>query len=583
MTASMSSEIPAPAAAPRARPSRRYSPPVSVVSAIVFATVRTDDGTPAAAMAWEGSTILHRLLDQLADVGVPSATVVVRPDGESAVRGSLEVTGIEVDLQVCEDAAADLRLVADVAGSGIGGIVLLPGEIVTQREALAGLLLDPRLRSTALMGGGHRVRPFTPRLRSTRGRVLSAGSPYHAVGGNVGNSLSIVKVAAAERPMLAETAGKLAALVADPPPSWTEEREARIRAWRRYFAIRADDSVTRENVEEDPAIPAEDEAEVQRWAAAVPDEVVSLLLVGLVRGGGAIGSSHLRSLYWARPLSPAAVARAAEEILEYDEDKVLLESAVKSNDGFFTTYFVSPYSRYIARWAADRGWTPNFVTTLSVIIGGVAALCFATGEKWGMIAGAVLVYASFVTDCVDGQLARYTRQFSALGAWLDSVFDRTKEYMVFAGLAVGAATDVWLLAAAALALQTARHTLEFSYGATRQQNFASVRHPPLEQAADEVMERRRAAIEAGGRPRGARPEPRRVLRRGLRGWSAIERVPGVRWMKKMIAFPIGERFATISICAAIWGPKTTFHVYLAWAGLATVYNLVGRVLRSVAR
>jgi hypothetical protein len=382
--------------------------------------------------------------------------------------------------------------------------------------------------------------------------------------------------------MLAEAAERLAGLAADPPASWLDEQIARTRAWRRYFAIRAYEDVTRETVDEDPAIPPADEAEVQRWVRGAPDEVVSLLLVGLVRGGAAVSSNHLRSLYWARPLSPEAVARAGEEILDYDEDKVLLEAAVKSNDGFFTTYFVSPHSRYIARWAAHRGLTPNFVTTLSVIIGGIAALCFATGEKWGMITGAVLVYLSFVTDCVDGQLARYSRQFSALGAWLDSVFDRTKEYMVFAGLAVGAATDVWLLAAAALALQTVRHTLEFSYGATRQQTYAAVKHPPLEQAADEVMERRRLAAENGARAR-PRPEPRRVLRRGLRGWSAIERIPGVRWLKKMIAFPIGERFATISITAAFWGPKTTFVVYLAWAGLATVYNLVGRVLRSVAR
>jgi hypothetical protein len=580
----MSSETQAPAAAPSARPARRrgYSPPVSVASAVVFATVCTDDGSPAAAMRWDGQTILHRLLDQLADVGVPAATVIARPGGEAALRGSLAATGMEVDMRVCDDAAADLRAVAEIAGTGIGGIVLLAGEIVTQREALAGLLLDPRLRSAALMGGGNRVRPFTPRLRSVRGRVLSAGSPYHAVGGTVGNSLSIVKVAATERPMLAEAAESLAALAAEPPASWLEEQRARTRAWRRYFAIRAYDDVTRETVEEDPAIPPGDEAEVQRWVRAAPDEVVSLLLVGLVRGGAAVTSNHLRSLYWARPLSPAAVARAAEEILDYDEDKVLLEAAVKSNDGFFTTYFVSTYSRYVARWAAHRGWTPNFVTTLSVVIGGVAALCFATGDRWGMIAGAVLVYLSFVTDCVDGQLARYTRQFSALGAWLDSVFDRTKEYMVFAGLAVGSATDVWLLAAAALSLQTVRHTLEFSYGATRHQTYAAVKHPPLEQAADEAMERRRLAAENGARPR-PRPEPRQALRRGLRGWSAIERVPGVRWLKKMIAFPIGERFATISITAAIWDAKTTFVVYLAWAGLATVYNLVGRVLRSVAR
>ena len=156
---------------------------------------------------------------------------------------------------------------------------------------------------------------------------------------------------------------------------------------------------------------------------------------------------------------------------------------------------------------------------------------------------------------------------------------------MFAGLAVGASQlgdDVWLLAAAALALQTVRHTLEFSYGATRQQSYAAVRHPPLEQAADEVMERRRAAIAAGAeRKRVPRPEPRQAVRRGLRVWSAIERIPGIRWAKKMIAFPIGERFAVISLTAALFTPRTTFVVLLAWGGVAFAYSHAGRVLRSI--
>src|SRR5213076_1711230 len=105
--------------------------------------------------------------------------------------------------------------------------------------------------------------------------------------------------------------------------------------------------------------------------------------------------------------------------------------------GFFTTFFVSPYSKYIARWAARRGLTPNFVTSVSMAVGVVAAACFALGSRAGLVAGAVLLQAAFTLDCVDGQLARYTRTFSKFGAWLDSIFDRTKEYAWFAGLAIG--------------------------------------------------------------------------------------------------------------------------------------------------
>ena len=215
--------------------------------------------------------------------------------------------------------------------------------------------------------------------------------------------------------------------------------------------------------------------------------MTALLLVGLVRSSVHITASHLRSLFWARPGSPVALERAAADILEHDEDRELLNSAVKGSDGFFTTFFVSTYSRYIARWAARRGLTPNQVTLFSIGLGVVAAACFANAERWSMVVGAVLVYFAFVFDCVDGQLARYTRQFSKLGAWLDSIFDRSKEYVVFAGLAIGASRTgdpAWLLAGAALALQTTRHAIDFSYPVSQHQVIAETPQPPLEDPFD---------------------------------------------------------------------------------------------------
>ena len=132
-----------------------------------------------------------------------------------------------------------------------------------------------------------------------------------------------------------------------------------------------------------------------------------------------------------------------------------------------------------------------------------------------------MLQAAFTFDCVDGQLARYTRTFTKLGAWLDSIFDRTKEYLVFAGLAIGASRagdDVWLLAGAALTLQTARHAIDFSYPATLQQ--------ALERqgaAAARAARRRRRAPGRRGRPRRA-PRWRRSRRRrraGQRAWRRL--------------------------------------------------------------
>ena len=295
---------------------------------------------------------------------------------------------------------------------------------------------------------------------------------------------------------------------------------------------------------------------------------------------------YLRRLFWARPLSPEAAGQAAERIADYDVDRLLLDSAVKSTDGFFTTFFVSPYSKHIARWAARRGLTPNQVTTVSMLIGALAAAAFATGERWGLVAGAVLLQISFTTDCVDGQLARYTRQFSKLGAWLDSVFDRTKEYLAFAGLAIGAAhagDPVWLLACAAITLQTVRHTSDFSYMAVAAPG--DHRHAADADRAAARPRRRAGGGAAPGRAPRARRRPRpggRSPPRVLGAWRKLDRARTLRWLKRMAAFPIGERFAVdLDHRGAVRRRGSRSSPCSRGAASRSSYTQTGRILRSL--
>jgi hypothetical protein len=317
----------------------------------------------------------------------------------------------------------------------------------------------------------------------------------------------------------------------------------------------------------------------RRGAAA--EDAVALLLVGLVREGAELFPTFVRGFFFAAPVSEEAAGVAGEELEAADEDRVLLDSAVKARDGFFTTFFVSPYSKYLARFAARRGWTPNAVTIASLAIGIAAAASFATGSRAGLIAGAILLQVSFSVDCVDGQLARYTRTFSKLGAWLDSVFDRTKEYVVYAGLAIGATRgfddDVWVLAAVALTLQTVRHLDDFSWGASRRGPAAQPsRKPPLDEPYDAGPPEPLAPLEPVPAPVDVSLAWRvlrrcYVLARGV--WRA-----GVRWGHRILRFPIGERFILISVTAAIWSPRVTFVALLVWGALAAAYTLVGRLL-----
>jgi phosphatidylglycerophosphate synthase len=436
--------------------------------------------------------------------------------------GQLESLGVEVHVIAQPDAPGDdMVAVADIARAADGDVLVGYGDIVTHREALAALLRDPRVPSGILASDDP---GFSWAVRTDRGRVLSVASPYHSVGAPNHAFLGLLKVSRDDRDALVDAAERLAGLADDPPDGWPSQGDA-------------------------PA----------------------LLAVGLVRSGVRLNQSFLRELFWARPSNPEELERAAAEIGRIDEQRVVLDSAVKATDGFFTTFFVSPYSKYIARWAARHELTPNHVTTVSMVVGVLAAAGFATGERWGFVAGAVLLQVAFTLDCVDGQLARYTLTFTRFGAWLDSVFDRAKEYVVYAGLAIGASASgdqVWLLAGAALTLQTVRHALDFSFAASEQQSMAVAPQRPLGDRSDGV------AAGAGARP-AARSD------QVLSSWQRLNRWPGMIWVKRVLAFPIGERFAAISLTAALFTPRTTFVVLLACGGFAASYGLAGRLLRSI--
>ncbi|MBG7698450.1 CDP-alcohol phosphatidyltransferase family protein [Streptomyces sp. MC1] len=279
------------------------------------------------------------------------------------------------------------------------------------------------------------------------------------------------------------------------------------------------------------------------------DSLADRVADALDADGGAVHRPELGSLVAAVPADPQARNEARQAVSAVDDEAVRLKSAVKSRDGFFTTFFISPYSRYIARWCARRGLTPNQVTTASLLTALIAAGCAATGTRAGFVAAGVLLIASFVLDCTDGQLARYALKYSTLGAWLDATFDRAKEYAYYAGLALGAARggdDVWALALGAMILQTCRHVVDFSFNEAN--HDATANTSPTAALSDKL---------------------------DSVGWTV--------WLRRMIVLPIGERWAMIAVLTALTTPRITFYVLLVGCAFAATYTTAGRVLRSVTR
>ena len=80
------------------------------------------------------------------------------------------------------------------------------------------------------------------------------------------------------------------------------------------------------------------------------------------------------------------------------------------------------------------GLTPNALTVIGFGISVVAAVA-ASQQAW--IAAGLLVILGGVFDLFDGALARATNKVSRLGAFLDSVFDRAGEAVLYLGIATG--------------------------------------------------------------------------------------------------------------------------------------------------
>lgn len=546
--------------------------------AVVVATEPLGEGATAGLSYCDDTTLLDRLLAQLTSLNVPDARIITRPDLAQRLRKN----GHEV--VESDGLSTDLRQIAALARGADEPLLVLHGDLVANDELLARVLTGTKGPAAAATGPARSTGEVTrPPVRVGRHLVDSAGTRYHQVTNPTGVFQGVLRVSPEALPALAAAAEELAGL-AETPGALVETDPVRTAVASRVaepLEVYVDNDV-------DGSLGGGRRATALASAlgstAPAGDDAPALLLAGLVRSGVRVTARDIGVLVCERVLSQGQAIAARPAVEAVDEDQVRLAAAVKSDDGFFSTYAISSYSPHIVRLCARLRLTPNMVTSISMAVAVVAAIWFAAGTRTGMVLGAVLLYLAFVFDCVDGQLARYTRQFSALGAWLDATFDRAKEYVVYAGLAAGSTVaavtspvhggDVWPLAVAALALQTVRHMIDFSFNAAKREVAPAARPTlPLGEPADAWVPAVRKASGAGA-----------GLGRMVMVFSSrTERLPGLHWAKKIVILPIGERFALICLTAAVWNARVTFLALLIWGSLAAAYTLTGRVLRSLAR
>jgi phosphatidylserine synthase len=310
-----------------------------------------------------------------------------------------------------------------------------------------------------------------------------------------------------------------------------------------------------------------EKAVAEAIASGATGHALDLVLVALVRATIRVDAVELLEAPFSRSSEAPKKEQTAKQIQKLSIPRLRLKLANRANDGFFSVYVLRRFSKLLTWVAVKIGATPNQVTIASFAIGLYAAYLFAQGDFWSILVGAVLLQVSIIVDCVDGELARYTRKFSELGAWLDAITDRVKEYAVFLGLAYGAfvqnGQNLWLLAALLMTLQTFRHLSDYNFSQVVKARYEDSVPVPVNFMASWD------GIEADNTPA---PE-------GLAANYNFQRAKF--WAGKIITFPIGERWLAISLTAAIGGAMFTFTAMpiLALISMALVYRV--RIAKSL--
>jgi hypothetical protein len=283
-------------------------------------------------------------------------------------------------------------------------------------------------------------------------------------------------------------------------------------------------------------------------------EAIDLVLVALVRAAIVVSPASLTSAPFVRSADESVKAKVQAEINELNIARLRLKMANRANDGFFSVFVLRKFSKLFT-WAAVRlKMTPNQVTLISFAVGLFSAYAFSRGTFWTIFIGAVLLQLSIIIDCVDGELARYTRQFSALGAWLDAITDRIKEYLVFFALAFGAAKsgkDLWIPAMFMMVFQTFRHLSDYNFARINKVRNTNLPVIDFNQAFD--------------------------------GFVPVDKVKKSRveyWSKKAIQFPIGERWLVISAASIVGGAAFTFTIMPILALISIIMIFRSRVRKS---
>ncbi|WP_330333607.1 CDP-alcohol phosphatidyltransferase family protein [Streptomyces sp. NBC_00536] len=104
--------------------------------------------------------------------------------------------------------------------------------------------------------------------------------------------------------------------------------------------------------------------------------------------------------------------------------------------------YMREISLRITRLLVTTKVTPNQLTYVMTLSGVLALPALLLPGVWGAVLGVVMVQGYLLLDCVDGEVARWKKQFSLSGVYLDRVGAYLCDAAVLVGFGLRAA-DLW--------------------------------------------------------------------------------------------------------------------------------------------
>jgi phosphatidylglycerophosphate synthase len=114
--------------------------------------------------------------------------------------------------------------------------------------------------------------------------------------------------------------------------------------------------------------------------------------------------------------------------------------------------YIRRASPYLTQRLIPTRLTPNAVTWLMILVGVAAAVLLAIPGIATAAAAVVLIQVQILLDCSDGELARWRRQYSTLGIYLDRLGHYVTETLFPVAIGIRADRVTLGLVAALLAL-----------------------------------------------------------------------------------------------------------------------------------